>query len=209
MQKKKTASRRKRLPPLKRGDIVLIRHKRRFFRYFLRKFMNSYWDHTAMVLYPANKERKRNYNVIAESIRIGVGGFFARRGVAVHKLTKYLNDPKHYDIGIKRVENLTDEQRVLITHIMLMNVDSPYWPWKPVQIMIAAFVPWYKKRVKNRQRFSCSGVIQKAYYDALPWNEKEQVVFKDGLWSPVELQELVTPGDIAESSKTEWIYNEH
>lgn len=207
--KTKTRRTRKRLPPLERGDIVLIRHKRRFFRFFLRRYMKSYWDHTAMVLYPAEQQHGRDFDVIAESIRNGFAGYVAKRGVAIHKLTKYLDDSKHFEIGIKRVQGLSEKQRILVTHIMLMNVDSPYWPWKPIQIVLAVIFPWFKNFISQKQRFSCSGIIQKAYYDAFPWNQKQKVVFKEGVWSPVELQELVTPEDIAASSRSIWIYNKH
>lgn len=162
-----------------------------------------------MVLYPAEKRRGREYAVIAESIRIGIPGFFASRGVAIHRLTKYLDHPDLYEVGIRRMKYLTDQERILATHIMLMNVDSPYWPWKTAQIAIAAYFPPLRKRLLHRQRFSCSGIIQKAFYDAVPWNQKRKVVFKTGVWSPIELTELANPADLAYGDVAEWIYNKH
>ena len=161
-----------------------------------------------MVLYPSEKRRGRKEAVIAESIRIGVPGFFSSRGVAIHRLSKYLDDPEQYDVGIRRVRHLTNDERILATHIMLMNVDSPYWPWKTIQIALAAYIPFLRKRLLNKQRFSCSGIIQKAFYDTVPWDQKRKVVFKNGVWSPIELTELASPADLAEGEIADWIYNE-
>ena len=47
------------LPHLLTGDIVFVRHKKSFFRHFLRKVTDSYWDHSTMVLFPRNVEKKR------------------------------------------------------------------------------------------------------------------------------------------------------
>jgi hypothetical protein len=212
MQKKRRKKREKThdLLSLQRGDIVLIRHKKGLFRYFLRRYMGkSYWDHTAMVLYPEDKDRERDFTIIAESIKRGTFGMFASRTVAVHRLNMYIDKPFLYDVGIKRVRGLTKAQKVLATHIMLMNVDAPYWNWKKIRIIIASLLPPVKKMMARRQRFSCSGIIQKAFYDAVPWEQKEKIVFKDGVWSPLELQELATPADLARSKNTTWIYNEH
>lgn len=195
------------LPELKRGDIVLVRHKKGIFRYFLRKFFNSYWDHTAMILYPNEPDRNRSYAVIVESIRRGFFSLFPSRGVEIHHLKYYLNNPEKYDVGIRRVPDISRDQRILATHIMLMNVDAPYWPWKHYQIIIGAIFKSLREKLKKFQRFSCSGIIQKAYYDVLPWEEKDKVIFKEGDWSPIELQELVSPADIAKTKNLKWIYN--
>lgn len=209
-RRKKTKKKIYNLPELQRGDIVFIRHKKNIFRFFLRRYMGkSYWDHAAMVLYPSESERGRDYTIIAESMRRGVPGFFVTRTVAVHRLAIYLNKPRIYDVGIKRVKGLTKTQKIIATHIMLMNVDAPYWNWKKIRIMIAAFLPPIRKIIERKQRFSCSGIIQKAFYDVLPWEQKEKIVFKEGVWSPLELQELTTPADLARSSKSTWIFNEH
>jgi hypothetical protein len=198
-----------RMPPLKRADIILIRHKHNLLRSFLRRYMGSYWDHTALILYPSEVSRGRQSHVLIESIQTGTHAFYASRGVAIHLLGKYLNHPELYDVGIKRVPGLTDDERIRVTHFMLMNVDAPYWPWKHLTIALAAFIPAFKRSSSLRQRFSCSGIIQQAYYDTLNWDEKARVVFKAGAWSPIELQELTSPGDIGSSTCAEWIYNEH
>ncbi|MBU0531285.1 MAG: hypothetical protein ABIG32_03510 [Candidatus Uhrbacteria bacterium] len=196
------------LPPLKPADIVLIRNKHSFFRKFLRRITNSYWDHTALIIYPRGSYAIC-FSVIVESIRPGLFSFLSSRGVVLHRLDKYLDNPKKFDVGIKRVPDLTDEERKQVRTFMLTNVDAPYWPWHYIQIMLGSYLPFIRKRILNRQRFSCSSLIQKAFYDAMDQDHKKKVVFKEGVWSPIELQELTNPGDIGKSKNCEWIYNEH
>ncbi len=196
------------LPALKPVDIVLIRNKKSFFRKYLRKITDSYWDHSALILYPRGSYALC-FSVIVESIRPGFFSFLSSRGVVLHRLDKYLNHPKDYDVGIKRVASLTDEEQKRVRTFMLMNVDAPYWPWHYVQVMLGSFFPFIRKHILNRQRFSCSSLIQKAFYDAMDQDSKTKVVFKEGVWSPIELQELTNPGDIGKSKNCEWIYNEH
>jgi hypothetical protein len=196
------------VPPLRVADIVMIRHRKNFFRFFLRKVMGgNYWDHTALVIYPKDEKEEIEHDIIVESIRYKPLFLSPMRGVAMHRLDRYLNDPDLYDVGIRRVSGLSNEQLDRVRMFMLMNVDAPYWPWQKFKIVLAAFSKRWAKRILERQRFSCSGLIQKAFYDAMEWNEKGRVVFKRGIWSPLELQELVTPADIAESSQAEWVYN--
>jgi len=197
------------MPHLLTGDIILVRHKKSFFRHFLRKITNSYWDHSTMILFPRDVEKKRYFSVIVESIKHGLRSAVVSRGVSLHKIDKYLENPDMYDVGIKRVPDLSDKERDYVKLFMLMNVDAPYWPWKPVSIMFASFSKRWTKRLLRKQRFSCSSLIQKAYYDAMLWQKKPYVIFKEGVWSPIELQELTSPGDIARSRHTEWVYNEH
>lgn len=196
------------LPLLKPADIILIRNKRGFFRKFLRRITNSYWDHTALILYPRGSYAIC-FSVIVESIRPGVFSFLSSRGVVLHRLDKYLENADKYDIGIKRVPGLDDEERKRVRTYMLTNVDAPYWPWRYIQVMLGCYIPFIRRYILNRQRFSCSSLIQKAFYDAMDQDSKNKVVFKEGVWSPIELQELTNPGDIGKSKNCEWIYNEH
>lgn len=198
------------LPKLERGDIVLIRHKRSVYRYFLRRLLGgSYWDHAALLIYPAEFRRGRFSHVIAESIRTGLSSVVAHSGVKIHKLEFYLSHPEKYDVGVKRVRDLTPEQKIRATHLMLMNVDAPYWPWGGLTVVVAAYWPRFRVHVLAHERFSCSSIIQKAFYDSVNWDEKQKILFKEGVWSPMEHQELTTVADIARTHKTEWIYNEH
>lgn len=196
------------LPKLLTSDIIFIRHKRNIFRGLLRRVLGSYWDHTAMVLYPKNVTKGRRFTVVVESMWPAFGSLFGARGVALHKLDKYLMDPGRYDIGIKRVTDLTHQERLRVRLFMLMNVDAPYWRWRYLDIFVAAFSTRFRAYVLSRQRFACSSLIQKAFYDAMDWQRKPDVVFKIGVWSPIELLELTTPADLATSEKSAWIYHQ-
>jgi hypothetical protein len=194
------------LPDLRMADIVLIRHKHVVLRYFLRKMTNSYWDHAALIIFARNTTKGYASNVIAEAVQHGTWAI-ERRGVELHKLEQYLNHPDKYDIGIKRFSQLDDETRDRVRAFMLMNVDAPYYRLPFADFFFATISKWVRKQVLKRQRFSCSGLVQKAYYNAMDWNRRHEVEFRELGDSPIELQELVTPADIANSDKVEWIWN--
>lgn len=194
------------LPQLKPADIIVIRHKKDLFRKFLRMVTESYWDHTAMVIYPSDPNQYREHTIFIESIRKWAFSP-SSRGITFHRIQRYLNRPDLYEIGVKRVPNLTDTVRERVVLFMLMNVDAPYWPWKRLRIIFAAFFKPLRQNVLAIQRFSCSSLIQKAFYDAVNWEEKNKVVFKNAVWSPIELTELTSPADVAASANSEWVYN--
>lgn len=196
------------LPKLKEADIIFVRHKRNILRFFIRRIMKSYWDHTALVLYPKHKIDGLTHGVIVESIRNGFFSPWLSRGISIHKFDKYLHNPKHYDIGIKRVPHMTKKRRERVVTHMLTNIDAPYWPWNYTYAVVAYFLPFLRKRFLARQRFGCSAFIQIAYYSAEEWKKKERVIFKHGVFAPIEFQQIITPADIASSEKTKWIYNE-
>jgi hypothetical protein len=196
------------LPPLKEADIVLIRHKkvkgsflRTLLRITLRKITKSYWDHTALVLFPKNPQKGYFYNQIIEAVD--------PRGIEIHKLDKYLKNPEIYDIGVKRIPGLNMDTRKRIIAFMLMNVDAPYYRLKLRRFLLAIFSRKFSEKLLGRQRFCCSGFVQKAFYEAANWDQREKIIFKKEFLSPIELQETTTPADIARSDKAVWIYNEH
>jgi hypothetical protein len=196
------------IPPLLPADIILIRHKKDFARGMLRRILGSYWDHAAMVIYPKDPAHHLDHTVFMESIRVKSFAYWYPRGATLHLIHRYLNDPERYDMGIKRVTRLTDEERHRVVTYMLMNVDAPYWPWETPMMFLASAFRFLRRHYLDHQRFGCSGIIQKSFYDSVPWERKRMVVFREGLWSPIELQELVSPADIARSPNAEWIYNE-
>ena len=114
------------LPELKIADVVLIRHKHNLLRFFLRKVTNSYWDHSAMVVFARNPSKGYASNIIAEAVQHG-SFETRRRGVEIHKLEEYLNYPDRFDIGIKRFTDIDDTLRDRVRSFMLMNVDAPYY----------------------------------------------------------------------------------
>ncbi|MDP3971099.1 MAG: hypothetical protein Q8P90_05425 [bacterium] len=196
------------IPELKAADIIFIRHNKSIMRRFLRKIIGSYWDHSALVLYPRDVVSNRTKTIIIEAKKPAFLSIIPMRGVAIHQLDKYTANPKAYDIGIGRVHGLSEQQRERVVTFMLMNVDAPYWPWTHWLLLPGYFFKFAARYYLNQQRFSCSGLIQKAFYDAMDWDDKQQVIFKSGMWSPIELQELTNPADIADSENIEWVYNE-
>lgn len=189
------------IPDLKEADLVFIHTKKGWLRKLLRKVTASYWDHVVLVLFPQNKARGNYYNLIIEAVD--------PRGIEIHKLDKYLRDPDKYEIGIKRVPGLSLETRQRILSFMLMNVDAPYYKLSFSKFLFAAYSEDYSREFLGRQRYSCSGFVQKAFYEASTWQQRDKFIFREDFLSPMELQEITTPGDIAGSEKSEWIYNEH
>ncbi len=195
------------MPPLKIGDIVLVRHRKIWVRAFLRKVTGSHWDHSALVIFAKNPEKGYLSNIIIEAIQYRAKDS-VRRGTEVHKLDKYLNRPDLYDVGIKRFEGIDDEMRSRARSFALMNVDAPYYRLPFFDFLFAALSKRVAAYVLRRQRFNCSGLVQKAYWNAADWSERHKFAFRDLGDSPIELQELVTPADIAKSDVCAWIWNE-
>jgi hypothetical protein len=67
----------------------------------------------------------------------------------------------------------------------------------------------YTRKYLGRQRYSCSSFVQKAFYEAATWEQRYKFIFREDFLSPIELQGIITPGDIAFSDKSVWIYNKH
>lgn len=195
------------LPELKMGDIIMVRHKKGGpMRFFLRRITNSYWDHTALVIFAKNAEKGYAADIIVEAIQYGLVSSF-RQGVQIHRLEKYLADPKKYDVGIKRFGFLNEELRNRVRAFVLMNIDTPYYPLYTFKFMLAWFSKKYRKYLLNRQRFSCSGFLQKAFYEAVDWDDRSKVIFRNVGYTPIQLQDITNPADIASSTSCEWIWN--
>jgi hypothetical protein len=197
------------MPHLLVGDIVLIRHKKSWARHFLRRATNSYWDHATLVIFPRNPAHGQEFSVIVENIRHGWKSIVFHHGATLHRLDRYLFDPESYDIGIKRFKDLSDEERRHVQLYMLMNVDAPYWPWSLTKMLLSAYFSRWRAYFRQQTRFSCSSLIQEAYYDSVGWDRKNHVIFRKDAWAPIELQEMTSPADIAQSAAADWVYNKH
>lgn len=187
------------LPPLKQTDIVLIRIKKNFLRYLLRKVTNSYWDHVALILFPKNNNKKHFYDLIIESVK--------PNGVEIHKLEKYLTKPEKYDIGIKRIPHLSEINRRRVINFALLNIDTPYYNLSRIKFFLAYISKGFKKKLLKKQRYSCTGLVQKALYGAANMDTKDKFFFRADHLSPIEMEEITTPADIANSKNSKWIYN--
>lgn len=194
------------IPPLKVADIVFVRHKKNFTRGLLRHVTESYWDHVALVLFASNLSKGYSTDILIESIQHGMNSSYLR-GVEIHRLDKYLNDPEKYDVGIKRVTWLDEEVQNRVRAYMLMNVDSPYYLLVTSKYLFALVSKNFRTYLNHRQRYSCSGLVQKAFYEAVDWVDRSTVNFKGAGYTPIEMQETVSPGDIARSPGCEWLWH--
>ncbi len=195
------------LPELKLGDIILVRHKRGgLMRWLLRQVTRSYWDHIALIIFPKNETKGYGADILIEAIQYGLMTSL-RRGIEIHRLEKYLDDPDKFDIGIKRVAWLDDGMRNRIRAFLLMNVDTPYYPISSVKLFMAWISKGYRRMFFRRQRFTCSGLIQKAFYEAADWEQRSKVIFRNIGYTPIQLQDITRPDDIANSEACEWVWN--
>lgn len=202
-----------RLPPLKAADIILVHIKGSPLRSLIRRVTKSYWDHAAMIVY-SQDDYKLEHNIIIENTKpLHSWIFFLLdyfpEGTEVHRLNKYLNNPKKYDVGVKRVLWLSDEHRRRISSFMISAIDTPYWHLSLWNFFMAWIWPRYRKLFLRHQRWSCSALVQKAYYESVDnWPDRSKLVFKEGDLSPIEMQDIVSPAEIANSANSEWIYNQ-
>ncbi len=196
------------LPKLEVADIILVRHKKGLMRRFLRRATNSYWDHAALIIYPYDSAKGYSNNIFIESIQYGINSSL-RRGVEIHRLEKYLNNPNKYDMGIKRFTWLSKGIKSRVRSYMLMNIDTPYYPLATTKFFLAICSETYRKNLLRRQRFSCSGLVQKSFYEAVDWNSRPDIVFKGPGYTPIEIQETTSPADISRSDACEWVWNKH
>ena len=194
------------LPQLQVADIVLVRHKKGLLRYFLRKITDSYWDHSALIIFARHPAKGYNSNILAEAVQHGSFDD-VRRGVEIHKLEEYLNNPDQYDVAVKRFQGADEEMRDRVRAFMLMNVDAPYYRLPLADFFVAWMFKSVARQILKRQRFSCSGLVQKSFYNAAEWSRREEFSFREFGDSPIELQELVSPADIARSDKCVWVWN--
>jgi hypothetical protein len=194
------------LPNLKIADIILVRHKKGFMRRMLRRVTGSYWDHAALIIFPFDLSKGYSNNIFIESIQYGINSSF-KRGVEIHRLERYLNNPQKYDMGIKRISWLDEKIQKRVRSYMLMNIDTPYYPLATSKYLLALCCKTYKKNLMRRQRYSCSGLVQKAFYEAVDWKDRAKIVFKGPGYTPIEIQETTSPADIANSDSCEWIWN--
>lgn len=188
------------MPKLKEADIILVHQKHSFIRYLLRIITNSYWDHVALVLFPKDLAKGQYYNQIIEAAY--------PHGIEIHKLEKYLKNPGIYDIAIKRFPDLDEATRKRTVAFMLMNVDAPYYKGSIFSFIFAALSKKFSIKFLAQQRFCSSGFVQKAFYEAANWDEREKLIFRKDYLSPMELQDLTTPADVANSTNTVWVYNQ-
>ncbi|MFQ5996374.1 MAG: hypothetical protein ACE5KP_01950 [Dehalococcoidales bacterium] len=80
---------------LKRADILLTRSKGSLLGWLIRFGTKSYWNHAAMVYVIRSSQLGYDHTFIIES-----GG----AGIDIHTIGHYFQNPKKYDVGIKRLD---------------------------------------------------------------------------------------------------------
>ena len=191
---------RKVVAELQAGDIILVHTRFRWLSMLIRFFSGSYWSHVAMVLTTFEDLPGYHAVLVAEAIE---------SGVEIHRMQQFLNAGK-YDLGIKRVPGLTKEDRDNLTGYILSHIDSPYDYRRLIFNAIAIVTGNFKRfeNLINDKAFLCSSFLQKAFYFALPPHRRKDIIFTPAQRTGRPL-EFITPGDIAASTGSEWIFNEH
>ena len=80
---------------LKRADVLVTRTKGSLLGWLIRRGTNSYWNHALMVYVIRDYDQGYDTTFIIES-----GG----AGIDIHNIAHYFDNPKKYDVGIKRWE---------------------------------------------------------------------------------------------------------
>jgi hypothetical protein len=199
------------LPHLHVADIVLVRHRRGLLYRAIRTASRSYWNHMAMVFAtPQETGLPPNDALIIEALE---------RGIEIHRLQQYAREPELYDLGIKRVEDLTGAERDRIRGYFLDALETPYDFSRLFTYLVKDLIAriggvrvtdFIKRKVINPDTFICSSFAQRALYLALPAHKRERAFFNAGQgMNFLDQMEAITPGDIARSRNTVWLYNPH
>ena len=188
-------------PQLQVADIILSREKSWLSR-AIRDATGSYWSHVSIVFSVPDKHFNNILVISAE-----------RTGIEIHRIQKYTKDFDFFDLGVKRIPDLSAKTREMVLSYVLNNVDLPYDYGRLFGLFIDYLGTRFLGRkifhpICNESAFICSAFIQKAFYSVLPENKKDSVVFKDKNINKFFLEE-VTPADIARSKKCDWLYNPH
>lgn len=192
------------------ADIVLVRHARGTIERAIRKASGSYWNHAALVFEVLPSEGGKHDVLIIEALPEGVG---------IHRLRKYSDEPHRYDVGVKRMPGLSEEERLRIRTFFLDVIDTKYnFPLLIAYLFRSAIaklfgvkgVDYIKKRIIKPDQFVCTSFAQRAFYLGLPEARRDTAFFRDDRdLSFLDRLVAITPGDIARSRNTEWLYNPH
>ena len=184
---------------LRPGDILLVHTKKDIGRAIYRKVTDTYWNHTAMVLYPKGFSGAQK-DLYIESI----GG-----RIRMHTLNYVLERPEQYDIGIKRIPGLTPElqRRIIAFALLSLDVKTTRHRFIGTKFILGLLFPGLKTWLLQGSYRSSTSFIQTTLYAAVDWNEREKVSLTDRLSSPIETELWITPKEVAASKHCDWIYN--
>lgn len=197
------------LPNLLVGDIILMRYRRGLVYRAIREASQSYWNHAALV-FDRQAVGLARQTLIIEALP---------RGIEIHRLEAYAADPEAFDLGIKRMKGLTDEERERFRGFFLDAVDTPYDMTRLLAYLLRSAIAklagakrteYITRRVINVDNFVCTSFAQRAFWLAAAPNKRDRMLFREGDDRNFLYQlEYITPGDVARSGNTEWLYNPH
>jgi len=200
---------------LKIGDIVLVRSRLGMISRLIRFASASYWTHVALVF---DVPQYLTEGVGLDEVLIAETDVSVQ--MSVHRLQNYLLQPDRFEIGIKRMPGLSDEERERFRGLFLGALDTPYDVLRVIVFFIQTLVTWFtginisfkaaQQLIKTR-RLVCSTFAQRSYYLAVAPHKRHSVIFRghENRLGLLEQMEFITPGDIARSRNTIWLYNPH
>ncbi len=198
------------LKELRVGDIVLMRYHRGAIYRAIREIDRSHWNHAALVFDVLDDGQGHRTILVIEAMP---------GGIEVHRLKRYLDDPKRYEIGFKRMPILDDQSRSRFLGFFLDVLGTPYDFTRLAAFLLRKYIlrfggakaqEYLAKRAVNTDQFICTSFAQRAYYLAVPPELREKTLFRrDRSLDFLTRMEQITPGDIARSPNTEWLYNPH
>lgn len=185
------------------ADIILVRDKKARLSKYIRKATKSYWNHVALVFKVPDRKILFNNTLIIEAYN---------NGIEIHRIQKYINKHHRYDIGVKRVPGLTEEEKNKILAFMFNNLDVPYDYTRLIGLLLKHYfgriIEERQDKFISQEKFVCSSFTQRAFYNALSKEKKTSVIFSSETKNEKDL-EYTTPGCIAKSNKCQWISNHH
>ena len=192
------------------ADILLVHSRKGGLVKSIRKASRSYWNHNALVFQVIPQPGALPEVLIVEALD---------HGIEIHRLQKYLRDPDDHVLGIKRVPDLTPEERARILSFFLEMIDTPYDFTRLLGLFLHRLVlriagvkvhDYIGQRLIDVDNFVCSTFAQRAFYMGVAPNKRDRVIFRGSHGSNFLYQmEFISPGDIARSDNAEWIYNPH
>ncbi|MFZ6015679.1 MAG: YiiX/YebB-like N1pC/P60 family cysteine hydrolase [Patescibacteria group bacterium] len=199
------------LPNLKIGDILLIHTKGYFISKLVRRATKSYWSHVALVFEIIPNKTDYPDILLIEALD---------KGIEIHRIEHYIKHPEKYDIGIKRVPILTDEERNRFRGFFLDAVDTPYdfsrlfsyfLKKKLESLFGAGVVNWLTRYVIDVDQYVCTTFAQRAYFLAVSKEKRQKVLMRPESERHNFLfqMEEISPKDYAVSPNCVWLYNPH
>ena len=209
MQKARYKTLRAALPNLKIGDIVLVHTEGFIISKLIRRTTTSYWSHVALVFDVIPNNTDYPDVLLIEALD---------RGIEIHRIEHYTRKPEKYDLGIKRIPVLNDEERERFRGFFLDAVDTPYdfsrlftyfTKSLATRILGQEIVNWITKQIIDVDQFVCTTFAQRAFYLAVSQEKRDLVLMrkKTKQLNFLFQMEEISPKNYASSKNAIWLYN--